>query len=52
MKLSALDIDLTRVWALEIAAQLDEDFQQGLQRRLESLNIRPKSRLEPMEEGA
>ena len=43
VKLSALDIDLTHVWALDIATQFDDDFQQDLQQRLESLNIRPKS---------
>ena len=61
VKLSALDIDLTHVWALDIATQFDDDFQQDLQQRLESLNIRPKSILasgapvepvESMEQGA
>ena len=52
VKLSALDIDLSHVWALEVAAELAEGFQQDLQQRLQNLNIRPKAPQVSVEQGA
>jgi subfamily B ATP-binding cassette protein MsbA len=52
VKLSALDINLSHVWALEVAAELAEGFQQDLQQRLQNLNIRPKTPQATVEQGA
>jgi tetraacyldisaccharide 4'-kinase len=41
IKLSELDIDLSHVWALEIAIDLPEDFAQALTSLLQERRIKP-----------
>jgi tetraacyldisaccharide 4'-kinase len=42
IKLSELDIDLSHVWALEIAIDLPDDFAQALTLLLQDLRIEPR----------
>lgn len=46
MKLTALDIDLSLVWALEISVDLDSDFTAGLLQLMEARGIRVAGRAE------
>lgn len=48
IKLSELDINLSHVWALEIAAELDAEFTTALMARLDDLNIVPAQTSEPI----
>ena len=42
MKLSELDIDLSHIWALEIAIDLPEDFAQAFAMLLQERHIEPQ----------
>lgn len=48
IKLSELDINLSHVWALEIAAELDAEFTAALMARLDDLDIVPAQPIEPV----
>ena len=48
IKLSELDVNLSHVWALEIAAELDAEFTAALMARLDDLDIVPAQPIEPV----